>query len=70
MLNFDVASKAAVQMSKDRRRKIRTGLKISREPFHSCTISEAYLINSLRFSEVKFSTFNCPDKATFRTKKN
>ena len=32
-------------------------LKISIWPFHSCTIFEAYLINSLWFSEVKFFTY-------------
>ena len=32
-------------------------LKISIWLFHSCTIFEAYLINSLWFSEVKFFTF-------------
>ena len=26
-------------------------LKVSKSPFHSCTIFEAYVINSLRFSE-------------------
>ena len=35
-------------------------LKISRWPFHSCTIFEAYLINSLRFSEVSFFPFHSP----------
>ena len=32
-------------------------LKISIWPFHSCTIFEAYLINSLRFPEVQVSHF-------------
>ena len=32
-------------------------LKISRWPFHSCTIFEAYLINSLRFPDVQVSHF-------------
>ena len=34
--------------------------KISKWPFHSCTIFEAYLMNSLRFSEVLFFTFQAP----------
>ena len=33
-------------------------LKKSRWPFHSCTIFEAYLINSLRFSGVSFFTIH------------
>ena len=32
-------------------------LKVSIWPFHSCTIFEAYLINSLRFPEVQVSHF-------------
>ena len=32
-------------------------LKISRWPFHSCTVFEAYLINSLWISDVQFSHF-------------
>ena len=35
-------------------------LKISRWTFHSCTIFEAYLINSLPFFEVKFFSFYSP----------
>ena len=35
-------------------------LKTSRWQFHSCTIIEAYLINSRQFSEVWFFTFHSP----------
>ena len=35
-------------------------LKISGWPFHSCTAFEAYLKNSLRFSEVQCFTFHTP----------
>ena len=35
-------------------------LKIFRWPFRLCTIFEAYLINPLRFSKVKFFTFHTP----------
>ena len=35
-------------------------LKISWWPFYSCTIFEAHLINSLRFSKFSFFTFHSP----------
>ena len=44
-------------------------LKISRWPFHSCTIFEAYLINSLRFSEVSFFPFHSPGYVIFHRKR-
>ena len=44
-------------------------LKISRCPFHSCTIFEACLINFLRFSEIYFFTFHFPCWAIFRRKR-
>ena len=43
-------------------------LKISWRPLHSCTIFEAQLINSLRFSEVEFFTFHSPGYPIFRRK--
>ena len=43
-------------------------LKISRCPFHSCTIFEACLINLLRFSELYFFTFHSPCWAIFQRK--
>ena len=44
-------------------------LRNSRWPFHSCTIFEAYLINSLRFSDVWFFIFHSPRKGYFSQKK-
>ena len=44
-------------------------LKISWWPFHSCTVFVAYLINSLRFSKVKFFTFQSPTSPIFRRKR-
>ena len=40
-------------------------LKISKWPFHSCTIFEAYLINSLRFPDVQVSHFTSQVRLIF-----
>ena len=45
-------------------------LKISRCPFHSCTIFEVCLINFLRFSEVYVFTFHSHCRAIFHRKSN
>ena len=44
-------------------------LKISRWPYHSCAIFEAYLINSLRFSDVYFSHFTSQVRLFFVEKR-
>ena len=44
-------------------------LKMSRWPFHSCTIFEAYLINSLRFPEVQVLHFTSPVRLFFVEKR-
>ena len=44
-------------------------LKISRWPFHSCTIFEAYLINSLRFPEVQVLHFTSQVRLFFVEKR-
>ena len=51
-------------------RKAKIAQEFFRSPFHSCTIFEAYLRNSLRFSKVKFFHFTPQVKSFFNRERN